>query len=46
MNITVQADSSGTVTPQSAAAGGRAVVRELTEYTRRNGSGWLRNLNR
>jgi hypothetical protein len=46
LNVTVQSDASGHVTAQSAAAGGRAVVRELTEYTRRNGSGWLRNLNR
>jgi hypothetical protein len=46
MNITVQADSTGRVTPQSAAEGGRQIVRQLGAYTAQNGAGWLRGMQR
>jgi hypothetical protein len=46
MTVTVQADNAGRVSPQSAAEGGRQVVRQLAAYTSRNGSGWLRGLSR
>lgn len=44
--VTVAADSTGRVTAQSAAEGGRQVVRQLTAYTRQNGPGWLKGLDR
>jgi hypothetical protein len=46
LNVTVQADQAGRVTASAAADGGRQVVRQLAEYTRQNGSGWLQGLQR
>jgi len=44
LSVTVQADSAGQVSTQHAATAGRDLVRQLAAYTRLNGPGWLRGL--